>query len=353
MHPHREEGVIADRRRFRGARVAAALAVLVAGCTSSPAPARPRLERPPPGSVIAFSESSSRPLVAFDVRRATLRPLAARINAPIASAAAVSGDRMTGVVVTGRGSASVFALDARGDVARVGPVLDGRRDVPYHSVAVAGDRAMVADCDGVAVLDLVGASPWRTVGHGCWAALSPDGSRVAFSPDGVQVFERSIVGGSRPRPLFDISRLDLGTDRRARLFGPPSWGPAGIALTVVAGDQAGIYLARPTGGVDLLLQERLLKTVRPPALAWQPNGELLGVMDDVGSGGVLRVFDPATGAHRVVALDPLTFDGLVWSPDGSSLASLTSAGFLLVVGTDGSWRARVDTTWSSMLGWVA
>jgi hypothetical protein len=49
----------------------------------------------------------------------------------------------------------------------------------------------------------------------------------------------------------------------------------------------------------------------------------------------------------------LGFDGLAWSPDGSSLASLTSGDFLLVVGTDDVWRARVSTTWNTLLGWAA
>jgi hypothetical protein len=327
--------------------------MLVAGCTSSPTPP-PRVERtPPPGSIVAFTENASTPLVAFHVRGASARSVDGPVRSPLASAAAASGDALTAVAVSSRGSASVFRVTTGAAAATtIGPALEGPHDAAYRSLAVAGGRALVADCAAVAVLDLADPSRWRTVGSGCWAALSPDGSRAAYSPDGVHVLERRI-DASRARPMFDVSRLDLGTDRSARLFGPPSWGPGGIAFTVVAGDQAGIYLARPDGATEQLLQERLLKTVRPAVLAWQPNGELLGVMDDLGSGGVLRTFDPAAGTHRVVALDPLGFDGLVWSPDGSSLASLTSAGSLLVVGTDGAWRSRVDTTWSSMLGWAA
>ncbi|MGZ4137084.1 MAG: hypothetical protein ACXVPX_05880 [Actinomycetota bacterium] len=329
------------------------LAVLAGGCTSSPRPrTRNETPPPPPGSIVAFTENSSSALVAFDVRRATVRGVDASVRSPLASIAGVSVDGLVGVAVTGHGAASVFRVTSAGAATAIGPALRGPRNAAYHSLAVAGGRAMVADCDTVAVLDLAAASRWRAVGDGCWAALSPDGRRVAFSPDGRRVFEREVAAG-RARQMFDVSGLDLGTGRPARLFGPPSWGPGGIALTVVSGDQAAIYLARPSGTLEQLLQERLLKTVRPPALAWQPNGGLLGVMDDLGSGGVVRTFDPAAGSHRVVALDPLAFDGLVWSPDGSSLATLTSGGFLLVVGTDGSWRARVDTTWSSMLGWLA
>jgi hypothetical protein len=353
MHAHPKEAAIAGRRRFAVRCLVAGVAAIAAGCTSAPAPP-PRVEqRPPPGSIVAFTENASSPLVTFEVRGASARSVDGPVRGPLATAAAASGDVLTGVAVTSRGSASVFRLSA-GDAAvtTIGPALDGPGDVAYRSLAVAGGRALVADCDAVSVLDLADPSRWRTVGTGCWAALSPDGARVAYSPDGVHVLERR-VGASRARPMFDVSRLDLDTVRPARLFGPPAWGPGGIAFTVVAGDQAAIYLARPDGVTDRLLQERLLKTVRPAVLAWQPNGELLGAMDDLGSGGVLRTFDPATGTRRVVALDPLGFDGLVWSPDGSSLASLTSAGFLLVVGSDGGWRARVDTTWSSMVGWVA
>jgi hypothetical protein len=348
MQHHSEEAVI-GRSSFVVRCAAAGVVVLAAGCTSPPPP-RPPVEAPP-GSIVAFTENSSSPLVAFDVRRATVHAVDGSVRSPLASIAGVWGDGLVGVAVTGRGSASVFRVTGTGDAAPMGPALPGPRDAAYRSLAVAGGRALVADCDAVAVLDLADPSRWRTVGDGCWAALSPDGTRVAFSPDGRRVFEREIRAGGA-RPLFDVSGLDLGTGRGTRLFGPPSWGPDGIAFTAVSGDQAAIYLARPNGALERLLQERLLKTVRPPVLAWQPNGGLLGVMDDLGSGGVVRTFDPATGAHGVVALDPLAFDGLVWSPDGSSLATLTSGGFLLVVGTDGSWRARVDTTWSSMLGWL-
>jgi hypothetical protein len=336
--------------------VPAGLAVLLAAsCTSgSPHAVRPSAEPPPPGSIIAFTRDTAvSPLVAFDVRRGTVRAVGGSVRTPITSTGVTSDGTLTAVVVASSGDASVVRVASSGDATTVGPVLGGAPDIVSRSVGVVGDRAMVADCSRVWVLDTATASRWRAVAYGCWAALSPDGTRVAYSPDGIHVLERRL-DGRRPTLLFDVPDIDLGTRAPTRLIGQPAWGPAGIAFTVVSGDQAATYLdpLRPVGLVRLW-QEPLLKTVRPPILAWQPGGRLLGVMDDLATGGVIRVFDADARTDRVVALDPLGFSGLVWSPDGSALATLTSSSSLLVVDTAGGWRARVRTTWTGMLGWVA
>jgi WD40 repeat protein len=345
---------IAGRRWFAAAGLIAGLS-LVAGsaCTWPASPRGATGPTGPRGSIIGFTQNTANtPLVAFDVREATVRSAGGDVRSPLASAAAVSGDGLTAVAVTARGTASAFRLTPGQSAAPVGPAYDGRAQADYRSLAVAGDLVVVADCDAVVVLDTTGSSGWRPVGRGCWAAPSPDGADVVFSPDGIHVFERSLEA-TRARALFDIHGLDLGTRDPARFFGAPAWGPDGIAFAVVAGTQAAVYLRSSDGSLVRLLQERLLKTVRPPILAWQPNGRLLAMMDDLGSGGVLRTFDAASGTGRVVALDPLGFQGLAWSPDGSSLATLTSGHFLLVVGTDDVWRARVYATWDGVLGWMA
>jgi hypothetical protein len=291
--------------------------------------------------------------VAFDVRASTVRSLGDSARDPAASTAVLDGDDLLAVVVSSRGRASVVRVGGSADASAVGPALDGARQAAYRSLSIAGELALVADCANVSVLDTAASGSWRSVGRGCWAALAPDASSIVYSPDGRMVFRTGPSGSPGGRMLFDLAKtVDLGTDARPVLFGAPAWGEAGIAFTAIAGDQAGVFLRTPDGEIAPLLQEKLLKTARPPILSWRPDGRVLAMMDDLGTGGVLRTFDPADGRGRVVALDALAFDGLVWSPDGSSLATLTSAGALLVVGTDEVWRARVDTTWNAVLGWI-
>jgi hypothetical protein len=330
-------------------------ACLATGCTApastvSRTPASPA----PSGSIVAFTQNAaSPPLVAFDVRASTIRSLGAATRDPAASTAALQGDDLVAVVVSPPGRATVVRVGPSGAPSAVGPALQGQREAAFRSLSIANDTALVADCRNVSVLDTAAPGRWRSVGRGCWAALAPDASSLVYSPDGRTVLRATPDDASRGRILFDVAEgLDLGADERPALFGAPAWGEDGIAFVAIAGDQAGVFLRRPGGEIVRLLQEKLLKTARPPILAWEPGGRVLAMMDDLGSGGVLRTFDPEDGTRRVVALDALAFEGLVWSPDGSSLATLTSAGALLVVGADGVWRARVETTWNDVLGWL-
>jgi hypothetical protein len=65
--------------------------------------------------------------------------------------------------------------------------------------------------------------------------------------------------------------------------------------------------------------------------------------------GVLRLWDPESDHLRAIGLDLLGFSEPQWSPDGSSLASLTSAKSLIVFDPGGAWRLRVETTWEDQL----
>jgi hypothetical protein len=331
------------------------LLVALVACTGAPEPAGspPPPPAPPPGSIVAFTQDvQTPPLVAFDVRGSTVRPLGDAARDPAASAAVLEGDDLLAIVVSSAGRASIVRVGGSTAPAAVGPELEGSREASYRSVSIAGDLALVADCSNVSILDTAAPNSWRSVGRGCWAALAPDGDGLVYSPNGRTVV-RTGPGGAPTRVLFDVEKaIDLGTDQPPVLFGAPAWGEAGIAFTAIAGDQAGVFLRRPDGEIVQLLQEKLLKTARPPILVWRPGGAVLAMMDDLGTGGVLRTFDPIGGVSRVVALDALAFDGLVWSSDGASLATLTSAGAVLVVGTDDVWRTRVETTWNAILGWL-
>jgi hypothetical protein len=344
-----------ERRGVGGVAVAAISAALLGACTSAP-PAAPARPSPPSvvGSILALTRDLGSPgLVRLTLERQSVSPVGPMWRNPPAAAAATAADGAVTIVAVARNGVAAASSVAPGSPPhRIGPAIRTAPDAAEVSVAATSSRVLVADCERVRVLDATSPAGWTDVGGGCWATLSPDGSRAAYSPDGRRILEAPAAGG-RPRSLVAVGDLpDLGGRRAPQLFGVPAWGSAGLAFSVTAGDQAGLFLRRSDGSVDLIVRERLLKTVRPPVLAWQPGGELLAVMDDLGTGGTLRLFDPRSGAERVIGLDALGFDGLVWSPDGTSVATMTSSGALLVVGTDERWRARVDTTWNRILAWT-
>jgi hypothetical protein len=353
----------------RTAGAAFVLALTLAACTTQEPVSSPR-GRPAPaatGSILALTQDASAPgLVRMAVGRGSVEPVGSMPRDPAAAAAAPGPDGLTAVAVTRSGVARAYVIDPSSGPRPVGPPLRIAPDQEHVSVSASASRVLVADCDRVRVLDVTRPTKgWTDVGVGCWATLSPDGSRVATSPDGRRIvavpFEgRHIVAvpldAGRVRPLADLAAV-AGAGPSARLFGAPAWGPQGLAFAATEGNQAAVYVKPPDRPAVVVVRERLEKTVRPPLLAWQRGGRLLAIMDDLGTGGALRVFDPSnadpSNAERVIALDALGFEGLLWSPDGSSLATMTSADALLVVGTDARWRTRVETTWNWLLAWTA
>lgn len=247
-----------------------------------------------------------------------------------------------------------FALPAgTTQVGELGPPLDVRAGQD-PSVQISEVGAVVATCDEVRVLPLPAADRWRSLGPGCWAALEPGGASVAIEDAGV-VVQRPLEGG-RDRPLFDLADLaeTLGTDAPPELIGEPAWGPGGLAFFVRAGDQLGVFVRDGSGDIVEVLQEPYTNVYRVPRLAWQPGGTILAISDDVGPHpAVVRVFDTATGDLRAISMFPVGYAGLLWSPDGTSLAVLTGTGLLIVVDMEGGWLLRRETDWKELLGWVA
>jgi hypothetical protein len=234
----------------------------------------------------------------------------------------------------------------------VGPVLAvGARVDPL--LAVGSHGALVSDCQRIWMLSLPDARRWTPIGDGCWAALAPDGRTVVSSPDGRRVIERA-VGGGATDPVFDLRSLrrSLATTTIPVLIGTPAWGPAGLAFMVRAGDQFAVFIRDADGVMAKVLQEGYANEFRVPRIAWDPDGRLLAIADDVSpSGAVLRVFDPASRAVHALMLSPLAFAGVAWAPDGSSIAALTGTGQLIVVDLEGRWLLRRDTDWDGLLGW--
>jgi WD40 repeat protein len=158
--------------------------------------------------------------------------------------------------------------------------------------------------------------------------------------------------------LFRLAALrsDLGSGSAAPvLVGGSAWSERdGLAFSVRAGDQLGVFVRTPEGTIVEALQEPYANTFRTPRLAWRPGGGTLAIADDVGPGGsVLRLFDPSADSLRTIALDPLGFAGMAWSPDGGTIAVLTGSSALLVVDPSGRWIVRVKTDWKGLIAWTS
>lgn len=333
--------------------------LVMTACTSSPPPTPSPTPPPPPGSFLSVTtDQAATSLVRYRPADASTATIESPIDPEAVNRATVAGattaDGSLFVTANGR-SLQAFALPAgETQVQELGPALDVRAEQD-PSVQISGAGAVVATCREVQVLPLPAADRWRSLGPGCWAALEPGGGSVAIVDKGGRVVVRPLDGGP-DRPLFMLSALteSLGTDAPPELVGEPAWGPQGLAFFVRAGDQLGVFVRDPAGDIVEVLQEPYTNVYRVPRLAWQPGGTILAISDDVGPHpAVLRVFDTATGELRAISMFPVGYAGLLWAPDGTSLAVLTGTGLLIVVDLDGGWLLRRETTWKELLGWEA
>jgi hypothetical protein len=338
------------------ARVACLIGVLLTGCTGTTAPLPSPTALPLPGELLSItSDQSASSLVRYRPADASSET----IDSPI-DPEAVNRSTLAGVstadgslfVAANTRSLQVYALPGgASQVTELGPAL-GVRAGQEPSIQISEQGVLVTTCDDVWFLPLPTGDRWSSLGPGCWAALSPDGTSAAISPDGRRVMQSSREG---PTPtIFELSDLkqSLGTDAAPRLIGVPSWGPQGLAFFVRAGDQLGVFVREDSGDITEVLQERYTNVYRVPRLAWQPGGTVLAISDDVGPNtAVLRVFDMTTGDLRALSMFPLGYAGMQWAPDGASLAVLTGTGALMVVDLDGTWLLHRETDWRGLLGW--
>jgi hypothetical protein len=338
------------------ARLACLIGVLLTCCTGTTAPPPSPTPPPLPGDLLSItSDQSASSLVRYRPADASSETIASPIDPEAVNRSTLAGvstaDGSLFVAANTR-SLQVYSLPG-GDtqVAELGPALGVRADQD-PSIQVSEHGVVVATCDDVWFLPLPTDDRWSGLGPGCWAALSPDGTSVATSPDGRRVVQHSRNG---PTPtIFELSDLkeSLGTDAAPRLIGVPSWGPQGLAFFVRAGDQLGIFVREDSGDITEVLQERYTNVFRVPRLAWQPGGTMLAISDDVGPNtAVLRVFDMETGELRALSMFPVGYTGMQWAPDGASLAVLTGTGALLVVDLNGTWLLHREADWRGLLGW--
>jgi hypothetical protein len=336
----------------------AVVAGLTFSCTGDTAPLPSPTPRPISGALVSVTTTQTETsLVRYRAADAAADSLPAPIDPEAVNRSTVVGTATvdgTLFVSANARELQVFSLPSgSGEVTPVGPPLDvAGEEEPAIGVTEAG--AVVATCDRVEVLPLPSADRWISLGRGCWAALAPGGDRIAISPDGRQVEERSLSGADAT-VLFRVDQLrkTMGTEEVPELIGTPTWGPPGIAFLVRAGNQLAAFVhEQESGEIVEILQEEYANEFRVPELAWQPRGSLLAMTDDVSSNrGVVRIFDPDSGELRAISLDPVGYAGMQWAPDGSSLAVLTGTRVLLVLDMNGAWLLRRETDWRELLGW--
>ena len=353
----------ASRRLYFRLRVAClATALTLAACTGSTDERLPHTVSRVGGTILAIGESGGAPVVGFRLPAETVSPVASLGMIPSATytvthAAAARPEGGIDLLAAGRhGIVGAYRVGPDGSASRSGPTLRIGTPEPYASLDVSNGVAAVADCNAIRTLSLSGPDGWTTVGTGCWAALSPDGRSLVYSSDGSTITERLLPDGT-PHDLLgarELSSAFPGRSPAPSLLGPPAWGTGGLAFTVRSGSNVAVLVREPSGHLETVLHEEYLNTSQLPRMAWQPKGSLLAIADGMGpEGGVLRVFDPTTHELRAIGLDLIGFSEPVWSPDGRSLATMTSAKALIVFDAVGDWRLRVETRWRELLAWGA
>lgn len=341
------------------ARLACLVGMLATSCTAGAPPPAPRPPTQLIGQLLSVTtDQTASSLVRYRPADASSQTIDSPIDPEAVNRSTIAGiaaaDGALFVAANSKALQAYSLPTGADEVQEIGPSLDVR-SVQEPSVQISEAGAVVADCHGVFVLPLPAADEWRWLGRSCWAALDPAGSTVAFEFRG-HVLARSIGGTATTSLLFDLSDLsdELGTQAPPRLVGVPSWGPAGLAFFVRAGDQLGVFVRTDAGDVVEVLQERYANVYRVPRLAWQPDGTILAISDDVGPfSAVLRTFDMQTHELHALSMFSVGYSGMQWAPDGTSIAVLTGTGVLLVVDLGGDWLLRRETDWNGLIGWDA
>lgn len=226
------------------------------------------------------------------------------------------------------------AYSVRPDGSRLTPLLT--RSHPLLPVAESRDGTTIAYTDNryaIYVSRADGTRLRRLVRHGFGAALSGDGSLLAFSGDkGIAV---------------------VGTDGRhrrgvaSRVFGSPEWSPDGTALA---------FTRSVTESVDVMIVQPLRGSKRVVARGfflqyeWSPDGRWIAYTNSPDDHTELFVVQP-NGAHRHrISRDAGRF---AWSPDGKQLAfSVRDGSDVAVADLDGhARRLRLGHAYVGGLAW--
>jgi WD40 repeat protein len=184
--------------------------------------------------------------------------------------------------------------------------------IPVYRLAWSPSGTQLASVSaGVQIWDVATGQLLEEIsGHINDAAWNPDGSQLAYG------------GGDGILELID------GPTQAPRDITAIAWSPDGTEFAT--GQEGGTVTIWDAATQQPLLTFEVAPEMQPHppvvySLAWSPDGNKLAVAASAG-GGVIKVFDPTTGAS-LAEFRAETFTGtVVWSPDGSKLAGGTTKG---------------------------
>jgi hypothetical protein len=315
--------VVAGRRL---AALVGALLLALSACQRTPGPGAARPTPPDPrirGTLI--SDAGEGEGVLFqELPAGHAKPIALPAAVEFVPLGATVGEDVV-VLGFGRHSGAMYRVSPGGEVRTLLRHLD-----EVNSFAVAGDVVAVGDCSRSRVLIVdAGGGTVREAGEGCLGTLSPDGTELAWVRGGA-VYRGPVDGSRPPRRWFafsDVRGLSGLVPNRGRRAFDLSWGTPGIAV-VVGNDLdtgLGVIVATERGKLHLIdaIGSGFLSFLR-----WQPGGRLLGMANgQTGGEGFLRVYDPADGALRTLAMHPRGFASAAWAPDGQTVVAVSGTGF--------------------------
>lgn len=325
-----------------------ALALLVAGCGSTKKPEGTAPSSPSyraSGTLLMEVGTFDRRMVAYELPSGPARQFDTPFYGGIFGGGFWGGDGTVLSMVPNfgfgqSGQSRLNRLVPNGGARPIGPWLPGTL-----LLDVRGNRAAAWGCfkslRTIWVIDLTSGGGWTKVAAGCSAALSPDGTELAYV-DHEALFKLALPDGNPERLLELHSVPGLAEAGMTNFLDDPSiaWGAGGIAMAVGNTGKYGLVVYR-RGERPLVIT---LGSTTPRQLEWQPTGRLLAFGDFVPGDQVaeVRLFDPATGAISEVAVAS-NYGQFKWAPDGSVLAVVRADYILAVVDTQGRTLATVPT----------
>jgi hypothetical protein len=218
---------------------------------------------------------------------------------------------------------------------------------------------MATSCEeesSVRLLDLAQGGPWTTALEGpglCAAALSPDGTELAYSPDQRSMWTAPVDGSAQASLLLRFAAIPDLPKRDAQaavLAGVPVWGQSGLAFGVSMNGRFAAVVVRPDGSV-------FMRTLGDGgsgfalSYAWAREGERLAVTNRTQVEGILRVMEPATGESRVVGVTEYQYVGPQWDPTGEVVMAAARDAWIFV-DSQGTWLRTLRVGQSVPTGWA-
>ena len=217
----------------------------------------------------------------------------------------------------------------------------GRAGAPRPSVAAApqvagtGGVGLIAFEAGGAiyVVDAGGGTPRRIVAPkadvtNMQPALSPDGTRIAFSSNREGLFSIYVIGTDGE----GLRRITNGPDSE------PAWSPDGTKIAFARGFDAtgnGVYVLTCEATSDIVVADvdayphtevNLTNGLRATDPAWSPDGKRIAFASD--SDGFFDIYvmfsDDGGGVQKLTDNDWWADADPAWSPDGSYIAYTTA-----------------------------